>query len=1039
MRSSQVRITMNLSSCPTRELIKGYAQGDLSLSTIAIVAQHLENCPRCLAIFDEMLVPMVEQMADGNQLSPFAGEADRELARVLALKIPNEMGRAESLPLDHAEQPEDRLLQLGEYRLLEPIGQGGMGTVYRALHTQMNRVVAIKRLPRWCHGDDQAIERFMREIDMVAQLDHPNIVRAFDAREADGETFLVTEYVPGLDVGKLKRRCDSISPADACEIVRQACVALQFVHEHHLVHRDVKPSNLILSTTGVVKLLDLGLALIPGHAAELTNPGQLMGTLDYMAPEQATDSHDVDIRADVYGLGATLYKLLSGHSPLPTPPDASPARKLAAVTRGRCVSIRQRVPDVPVRLARTLHRALQRRPKRRYCTPEEFASDLEPFCAGNDLVRLIARAERADSPVSSSDESMVSTSRIDAGCAELTLPKRSFLHGGFDRGISIRSKKVLWWLAAAVSVLLLAGIVIRIRHGQQVALIRAPDNSKVEVDVDSQGDLNVDLDVGPPLEVPLALSQSATSSMPGWHRHRYDLGGTSFYPFPSRLRTSHRLRPTAWKSDRFIGWVQSIVTGDLTGDGYPEIIVRDANTVVVFDRWAKELWRRAPVIDSRVPVPVGREGIASNVELVDVDQNGDLEIVVLAGSEIPAGWSHKAPQSAVVYDGDGAMLKTFSILEGTTGVLDGCFESSGDGRVYLVLTIAAYRHPHAACIYDMSTGQLLLRIDFSDNVEVAGIGDMDKDGELDLYLLQSFTCHVDPPVDDYDSDHCYATRYARNGTRQWRQVYDDAIEGALVDMNGDDLPELLLINDRESHAELHLLDPETGVAQSSFLKLSVPSRKSFSVANLTGDDSKEVVIGDTTRLVVLDDQARLLSSKAAPNTVVLATNDLDGDGRAEIVAGHEKDLLILNGKLEELDRYTMSQPISGAIITDISGDGVNEVIVSSWDGTKSDVRLLHFVRRLPDEVGVDLKQPREAVVRFMAAMRQKQFDRAFQYVESDHHSAIQAGLASVDWPSLNAEIDFEQTVHIDDAEIVVPTSPSIVFRLSYFNDRSDGR
>ena len=193
-----------------------------------------------------------------------------------------------------------------------------MGTVYKALHTKLDRAVALKVLARGRVEDGRAIARFEREMKAIGRLDHPQIVRADDAREIDGHPVLIMEYVEGLDLARLVNRVGRLRVAAACELARQAAVGLQYVHEHGLVHRDIKPSNLMLTPRGEVKILDLGLARLHrqrGGSDEMTGTGLTMGTADYMAPEQASDSHSVDIRADIYSLGCTLFKLLSGRRP----------------------------------------------------------------------------------------------------------------------------------------------------------------------------------------------------------------------------------------------------------------------------------------------------------------------------------------------------------------------------------------------------------------------------------------------------------------------------------------------------------------------------------------------------------------------------------------------------------------------------------------------------------------------------------------------------------------------------------------------------
>jgi len=220
----------------------------------------------------------------------------------------------------HADEPAEaeNLGEIGHYKLLAKLGQGGMGAVYTALHTKLDKVVALKVLPAEKLRDEHAVARFEREMKAVGRLTHNNIVVAHDAGEADDKHYLVMEHVAGTDVGHLARRIGKLPVAEACEIIGQAAEGLQHAYENNLVHRDIKPSNLMLANDGTVKLLDLGLARLESQermSDELTSTGQLMGTMDYMSPEQAVDTHAVDIRADIYSLGATFYKLLAGRAP----------------------------------------------------------------------------------------------------------------------------------------------------------------------------------------------------------------------------------------------------------------------------------------------------------------------------------------------------------------------------------------------------------------------------------------------------------------------------------------------------------------------------------------------------------------------------------------------------------------------------------------------------------------------------------------------------------------------------------------------------
>jgi serine/threonine protein kinase/WD40 repeat protein len=292
-------------------------------------------------------------------------------------------------------------LVLGPYLLMERLGEGGMGQVYKARHQLMNRVVALKviRKERLAHGD--AIQRFQREIRMAAQLAHPNIVTAYDAAQVGDQHFLVTEYVEGTDLHRLVHKSGPLPVGLACAYVRQAALGLQHAHERGLVHRDVKPSNLLVAGQGtMVKVLDLGLARsqVPdgrSGPAELTQAYTVLGTPDYIAPEQVADSRQVDIRADIYSLGATFYFALAGRPPFP---DGPWEEKLVAHRKAEPQPIEQLRPDVPPPLAAVLRKMMAKRPEDRYSKPVAVADALAPFCTAAGPVPGVAVAAPAALP-----------------------------------------------------------------------------------------------------------------------------------------------------------------------------------------------------------------------------------------------------------------------------------------------------------------------------------------------------------------------------------------------------------------------------------------------------------------------------------------------------------------------------------------------------------------------------------------------------------------------------------------------------------------
>jgi serine/threonine protein kinase len=267
-------------------------------------------------------------------------------------------------------------LVLGNYVLLDRIGAGGMGQVFKAWHRRMQRVVALKMLPDQAAAGEASIARFRREILSAAQLSHPNIVAAYDADVSAGVHFLVMEYVAGQNLADLVRERGPLPIAQAVKYIVDAARGLAYAHARGFVHRDVKPSNLIVDDADVVKVLDLGLAR---HAAgpagtELTSPGDVVGTLEYMAPEQADGSQAVDGRADIYGLGCTLYRLVTGQLPYR---GASPLALVAAHREQKIPSLRTLRDEVPRSLDAVFKRMAAKQPDERYQTMDDVIAALE--------------------------------------------------------------------------------------------------------------------------------------------------------------------------------------------------------------------------------------------------------------------------------------------------------------------------------------------------------------------------------------------------------------------------------------------------------------------------------------------------------------------------------------------------------------------------------------------------------------------------------------------------------------------------------------
>jgi WD40 repeat protein/serine/threonine protein kinase len=281
-------------------------------------------------------------------------------------------------------QGRGRELALGPYLLLERLGQGGMGQVFKARHRLMKRTVALKVIRKDLLAHPDTVQRFQREIQAAAQLNHPNIVIAHDAEQCGDVHFLVMEFVEGVNLAALLKQRGPLPVSQACDYIRQAALGLQHAHERGLVHRDVKPSNLLLTTRGgVIKVLDLGLARLElGHPSEptdthLTEVGAVMGTPDYMAPEQALDSRQVDPRSDLYSLGCTFYHLLTGQPPFPS---GSITQKLLWHQQAEPTPVEQLRADLPAGLTLVLRKLMAKHPGDRYQSAGEAAGALEFFC-----------------------------------------------------------------------------------------------------------------------------------------------------------------------------------------------------------------------------------------------------------------------------------------------------------------------------------------------------------------------------------------------------------------------------------------------------------------------------------------------------------------------------------------------------------------------------------------------------------------------------------------------------------------------------------
>jgi serine/threonine protein kinase/DNA-binding response OmpR family regulator len=284
-------------------------------------------------------------------------------------------------------------LIIGNYVVLDRLGAGGMGTVFKARHRRMKRVVALKVLSRTVAQSPSFVQRFQREVEAVARLSHPNIVMAFDADEAEVGHFLVMEFINGRDLATEVEKRGPLPVGEAVACVVQAARALDYAHAQGIVHRDIKPANLLRDVSGVVKVADLGLARFndlgrpPGEVAGLTQAGTIMGTVDFMPPEQALGLTTIDHRADIYSLGCTLYYLLTAKVPYEGPTLMA---VLLKHREGPIPSLPAARPGLPGGVDVAIRRMLAKKPEERFASMAEVVKTLEPFATGAPPAAAVA-------------------------------------------------------------------------------------------------------------------------------------------------------------------------------------------------------------------------------------------------------------------------------------------------------------------------------------------------------------------------------------------------------------------------------------------------------------------------------------------------------------------------------------------------------------------------------------------------------------------------------------------------------------------------
>jgi serine/threonine protein kinase len=390
---------------PTEKTLQAHALGRLAGASAAAVGFHLSACAKCriraAEISSSPFLNELRRAYGQHESRPPAGVSFPAMSATEARTASMRPAPAGSLPSGLAGLP--------DYEILGELGRGGMGVVYLAHNKLMGRKEVLKVVSRELINRRGVLDRFLREIRNAAQLHHPNIVTAYAAMRAGESIVFAMEYVEGYDLSQLVKGRGPLPVAHACNFVFQAAQGLQYAHQKGMVHRDIKPSNMILAREGnkpVLKVLDFGLAKATSERSldgGLTAEGQMLGTPDYIAPEQSLDAQKADIRADIYSLGCTLYHLLSGNPPFRA---SSLYEILQAHHSIEAKPLNLVRSDVPWELAAVVAKMMAKPPNRRYQTPGEVAAALKPFFKG---IEADIPAQKLESSRSGLPETVVRT------------------------------------------------------------------------------------------------------------------------------------------------------------------------------------------------------------------------------------------------------------------------------------------------------------------------------------------------------------------------------------------------------------------------------------------------------------------------------------------------------------------------------------------------------------------------------------------------------------------------------------------------------
>ena len=401
---------------PAPSQLQAFAQGRLSADELAAIEIHIRDCDLCCrnltnVTTDDRLAKLAREVHARDSGARGPALADTRLMNCDdsdPVAVEGKVGHQDStMSVSEPEQVPPELRDHPRYRIVKILGKGGMGVVWLAEHQMMQRMVALKVISSRFTSGRESVERFRQEVRAAARLTHPNIVTAFDAEQAGDLHFLVTEYVDGRSLEQWVLQHGVLTVAQACSAIRQVCSGLQHAHNHGMIHRDIKPQNLMQAKNGKIKILDFGLARLEQQAEKvsqtaktelsLTAVGMVLGTPDFMAPEQAADSSSADARSDIYSLGCTLFFLLAGRAPFEA---GSFMEMISSGTQRPMTALNSLRSDLTLELNRVIEKMTAPRPENRFRSAAEVADALAPFCQPvQSATNPVQAKPTADKPV----------------------------------------------------------------------------------------------------------------------------------------------------------------------------------------------------------------------------------------------------------------------------------------------------------------------------------------------------------------------------------------------------------------------------------------------------------------------------------------------------------------------------------------------------------------------------------------------------------------------------------------------------------------